>query len=36
LYEPFSPWAMAVPFGMGQSMAAGILYWKLERNHAGE
>jgi len=36
VYEPFSPWVMAVPFGMGQAMAAGILYWKLERNHGGE
>jgi len=34
--QPFSPWAMAIPFGVGQAMAAGILYWKLERNHVGE
>ena len=27
-----APWAMAVPFGVGQLWAAGILYWKLERN----
>jgi len=32
----FSPLLMAVPFGGGQAMAAGILYWKLERNHAAE
>jgi len=30
-HEAFSPWAMALPFGIGQAMAAGILYWKLER-----
>lgn len=28
----FSPWAMAVPFGAGQLLAAGILYWTLERH----
>lgn len=27
----FSPLLMGVPFGVGQAMAAGILYWKLER-----
>jgi hypothetical protein len=27
-----APWAMAVPFGVGQLWAAGVLYWKLERN----
>jgi hypothetical protein len=27
----FSPWAMALPFGVGQLVAAGILYWTLER-----
>jgi hypothetical protein len=32
LYQPFSPWAMAIPFGVGQAMAAGVLYWKLERD----
>jgi uncharacterized membrane protein HdeD (DUF308 family) len=26
-----SPWAMAAPFGLGQFLAAGILYWTLER-----
>ena len=29
----FSLWAMAVPFGVGQLLAAGILYWTLERRH---
>ena len=28
-----SPWAMAIPFGLGQVLAAGILYWNLERGH---
>ena len=27
-----SPWAMGVPFGAGQLLAAAILYWALERN----
>jgi hypothetical protein len=27
----FSPWAMALPFGLGQLLAAGVLYWTLER-----
>jgi hypothetical protein len=27
----FSPWAMALPFGIGQSFAAAVLYWTLER-----
>ncbi len=31
--DAFSPWAMALPFGIGQFMAAGILYWTLERCH---
>ena len=26
-----SPWAMGVPFGLGQFLAAGVLYWTLER-----
>jgi hypothetical protein len=26
-----SPWAMGVPFGVGQLLAAGVLYWTLER-----
>jgi hypothetical protein len=29
----FSPWAMGLPFGVGQLVAAGILYWTLERSH---
>ena len=29
----FSPWAMALPFGVGRFLAAGILYWTLERTH---
>lgn len=27
-----SPWAMGVPFGLGQLFAAGVLYWTLERH----
>jgi hypothetical protein len=30
--SPFSPWAMGLPFGVGQAGAAAVLYWKLERN----
>jgi hypothetical protein len=30
----FSAWSMAIPFGIGQSAAAAILYWYLEREHA--
>lgn len=26
-----APWSMGVPFGIGQLVAAGILYWTLER-----
>ena len=29
----FWPWAMALPFGVGQLLAAGTLYWTLERPH---
>jgi hypothetical protein len=29
----FSPWAMGLPFGVGQFFAAGVLYWTLERCH---
>jgi len=29
----FSPWAMALPFGVGQLLAAATLYWTLERPH---
>ena len=32
--EGFSPWAMGAMFGAGQSLAAGVLWWSLERNHA--
>ncbi len=28
----FSPWAMGIPFGVGQLLAAATLYWTLERN----
>jgi len=28
-----SPWMMGGSFGIGQLLAAGILYWTLERNH---
>src|SRR5262249_14117338 len=28
-----SPWAMGLPFGVGQLFAAAVLYWTLERNH---
>ncbi len=27
----FAPWAMGVPFGVGQAATAAILYWNLER-----
>src|SRR5947209_13218795 len=30
----FPAWTMALTFGAGQLMAAGILWWCLERNHA--
>jgi hypothetical protein len=30
----FSPWAMGIPFGVGQTAAAFILHWSLERHHA--
>jgi hypothetical protein len=29
----FSPWAMGLTFGIGQLLAAAILYWTLEREH---
>ena len=29
--EALSPWAMAIPFGVGQLAAAAVLYWTLER-----
>jgi hypothetical protein len=31
-----SPWAMGLPFGVGQLLAAVILYRTLERDHAAE
>jgi hypothetical protein len=27
------PWTMAIVFGIGQTLAAGVLWWTLERNH---
>jgi hypothetical protein len=30
----FSPWAMGLPFAVGQLATAGVLYWHLERDHA--
>ena len=30
----FAPWAMAVPFGLGQLGTGALLYWKLERDPA--
>ncbi len=29
-----SPWTMGFPFGVGQSLAAAVLYFTLERDHA--
>lgn len=31
-----SPWAMAIPFGAGQWLAAAVLYATLERDHAAD
>src|SRR5262245_31888039 len=31
-----SPWAMALPFGLGQLLAATVLYWTLERTDGQE
>src|SRR5215468_4131980 len=31
-----SPWAMGLPFGAGQLLAAAVLYRTLERDHAAE
>jgi hypothetical protein len=28
-----SPWAMGLPFGIGQVLAAAVLYWNLERGY---
>jgi len=30
-----SPWAMGLPFGVGQLLAALVLYWTLERSDDG-
>lgn len=32
--EALNPWAMGLPFGIGQLATAVILYWNLEREHA--
>lgn len=32
----FSPWLMAIAFGGGQFLCAGILYWTLERRHVAQ
>jgi hypothetical protein len=32
----FSPWTMGASFGLGQFLAAAILYWTLERDTDGE
>src|SRR5687767_141513 len=32
----FSPWAMGLTFGIGQLLAAAVLYWNLERRHGGQ
>jgi hypothetical protein len=32
----FSPWAMGVPFGVGQLLTAAVLYWSLERTDEQE
>jgi len=29
--QALAPWAMAVPFSVGQTLAAAVLYWTLER-----
>jgi hypothetical protein len=29
----FSPWAMGLTFGIGQLLAAAVLYWNLERRY---
>ena len=29
-----APWAMGIPFGLGQFLAAAVLYWTLERKNA--
>jgi hypothetical protein len=30
--QALSPWAMGIPFGVGQFLSAAVLYWSLERN----
>jgi hypothetical protein len=30
--QALSPWAMGIPFGVGQLLSAAVLYWSLERN----
>jgi len=32
----YSPWAMGLTFGIGQLLAAAVLYWTLERQHGEE
>jgi hypothetical protein len=32
----FSPWSVGIPFGIGQSAAAFILHWSLERHHESQ
>ena len=31
--DTLRPWTMAAVFGTGQALAAGVLWWTLERNH---
>jgi hypothetical protein len=31
--DALSPWAMAIPFGVGQLLSAAVLYWTLERTN---
>jgi hypothetical protein len=35
-HHAFSPWAMGLTFGIGQLLAAAVLYWNLERRHGGQ
>ena len=32
----FSPWAMAIPFGVGQLAMAGVLHWSVGKSRSGE
>jgi len=34
--QALAPWAMALPFGVGQLLAAAVLYWTLERTDGEE